>query len=117
LADLKATEVARHADDVDNNYSSIQLLQMPWSNMSSRPTSRQASQDPHPQSSILSGGGGFRSSVTRDGGFDDYSFEQSSTQHRRDASEVDGVYQNTFASQVETLEKESREFCEFFHLS
>src|SRR5271155_5181301 len=58
-------EIGRHAEDVGDAPSSIQLLNMPWSN------SRKASQDPCPLSrdSMHSGGGGFRSSVSR--GFQD----------------------------------------------
>jgi len=85
--------------------------------MSSRPTSRQTSQDPHPQSSIHSGGGGFRSSVTHDGGFDHYGFGESSPLQRRSASmdcasQTKRFNEAVFDSQVESLEKESREFCE-----
>src|SRR5277367_4868308 len=61
-------EIGRHAEDVGDAPSSIQLLKMPWNDVLS---SRQASQDPRPPSrdSMHSGGGGFRSSVSR--GFQD----------------------------------------------
>ena len=62
-------EIGRHAEEVGDGGTSIQLLTMPWNNISSRHTSRQTSQDPQgrPQSrdSMHSGGGGFRSSVSR----------------------------------------------------
>ena len=62
-------EIGRHAAEVGDGGTSIQLLTMPWNNIPSRHTSRQTSQDPqgHPQSrdSMHSGGGGFRSSVSR----------------------------------------------------
>jgi hypothetical protein len=62
-------EIGRHAEEVADGGMSIQLLTMPWNNISSRHTSRQTSQDPQgrPQSrdSMHSGGGGFRSSVSR----------------------------------------------------
>jgi hypothetical protein len=79
-------EIGRHAEEIDNRQSSIQLLQMPWNNISSRHTSRQTSQDPQgrPQSrdSMHSGGGGFRSSVSR-GILEDDDFRQSSPDHHR----------------------------------
>lgn len=62
-------EIGRHAEEVGDGGTSIQLLTMPWNNIPSRNTSRQTSQDPqgHSQSrdSMHSGGGGFRSSVSR----------------------------------------------------
>jgi|SRR5947207_1250188 len=62
-------EIGRHAEEVGDGGTSIQLLTMPWNNISSRHTSRQTSHDPQgrPQSrdSMHSGGGGFRSSVSR----------------------------------------------------
>ena len=70
-------EIGRHAEEeVVDGQSSIQLLQMPWNNISSRHTSRHTSQDPQirPSSrdSMHSGGGGFRSSVSRGFGEDMY---------------------------------------------
>ena len=64
-------EIGRHAEEIgDGGQSSIQLLQMPWNNISSRHTSRQTSQDlqggrQQSRDSMHSGGGGFRSSVSR----------------------------------------------------
>src|SRR5579871_1203722 len=97
---------------METNDPSIQLLQMPWNNNSSRPTSRQASQDLHPRSSLHSGGGGFRSSVTGDRGFDDYDFAQSSPLPRGDTFRTVNIA-SEFDSQVDSLEKESRDFCGF----
>ena len=64
-------EIGRHAEDVGDD-SSISLLKMPWNNIPSRQSSRQASQDPQrppSRDSLHSGGGAFRSSVSR--GFQD----------------------------------------------
>jgi hypothetical protein len=63
-------EIGRHAPDMEPGHTSIQSLQMPWANMSSRPTSRQPSADPHRPASQASFEGGLRRSVSR-GFFDD----------------------------------------------
>ena len=86
---------------------------MPWHNISSRPTSRQTSQDPVPQS-VLHSAGGLRSSFTHDGGFDDYNFAESSPLARRQADRNgQGDEPSQLDSQVILLEKESREFCAY----
>jgi hypothetical protein len=113
-------EIGRHAEDVGDAPSSIQLLKMPWNN---NPSSRQASQDPRPPSrdSMHSGGGGFRSSVSR--GFQDdsdFGFSTPIRPRREEGGFLQGVStQNAltvvFDSQRELLEKESREFCEYKH--
>jgi hypothetical protein len=79
-------EIGRHAVEVVDRQSSIQLLQMPWNNISSRHTSRQTSQDPQnrppSRDSMHSGGGGFRSSVSRGFGEDiDFGPPYSPAQH------------------------------------
>lgn len=113
-------DIGRHVEDEEGGHSSIQLLQMPWANISSRQTSRQGSQDPHAQDA--GGGRTFRSSISHGGGFDEMSFGQSSPLQRRHESKeravstgiVPSVHTDTgvnFDSQVESLEKESREFC------
>ena len=66
-------EIGRHAEDVGDGGTSIQLLQMPWNNIPSRQPSRQTSRQPsqdllgRPQSrdSMHSGGGGYPSSISR----------------------------------------------------
>ena len=113
-------EIGRHAEDVGDAPSSIQLLKMPWNN---NPPSRQASQDPRPPSrdSMHSGGGGFRSSVSR--GFQDdadFGFSTPIRPRREEAGLSQGVSTRNaltvvFDSQRELLEKESREFCEYKH--
>jgi hypothetical protein len=74
-------EIGRHAEDVGDPQSSIQLLQMPWNNIPSKQTSRQTSLDPQgrppSRDSMHSGGGGFRSSVSR-GILEDMDFGPSS---------------------------------------
>lgn len=74
-------DIGRHAEDEEGGQASIQLLQMPWTNMSSRQTSRQGSQDPHAQDGV--GGGVHRSSISHGGGFDEMSFGRSSPLQRR----------------------------------
>lgn len=118
--------MGRHAEEFEQGHSSIQLLQMPWSNISSRPTSRQRSQDPQsrPQSrdSMHSGAGGFRSSISY-GFHDDTDFRydtpidhhNKSVQHTRTVNSNSfpfGANSGYFDSHKEMLEKESREFCE-----
>jgi hypothetical protein len=84
-------EIGRHAGDDEGGHSSIQLLQMPWTNMSSRQNSRQGSQDPHAQDAGA-GGGVFRSSISRGGGYDDMSFGPSSPlQRRHESKERNGL--------------------------
>jgi hypothetical protein len=82
-------EIGRHAEEFEHGHSSIQLLQMPWSNISSRPTSRQQSQDPQsrPQSrdSMHSGGGVFLSSVSH-GFLDDTDIRYDTPINRRSKS-------------------------------
>jgi hypothetical protein len=81
-------EVGRHAQDEGDFHSSIQLLQMPWNNISSRPTSRQPSQDPQARpasrDSTRSAGGVYRSSISRV--LDDMDYWRSSPPERPHSS-------------------------------
>jgi hypothetical protein len=79
-------EIGRDAEELEHGHSSIQLLQMPWTNISSRQSSRQASQDPfgRPQSrDSMKSGRVLHSSISY-GIVDDIELGRSSPPQRRD---------------------------------
>ena len=106
-------EIGRHAEDVGDD-PSISMLKMP-----SRQSSRQASQDPQRPSSrdsMHSGARGFRSSVSREFQDDmDYGFSTPVRPHDSHGGiSTWDMLTIVFDSQRELLEKESREFCEYY---
>jgi hypothetical protein len=60
-------EIGRHVEEADNLNMTIQSLQMPWNNVSSRQTSRQGSLDPQgrPMSRDSMRSGALGAGVTR----------------------------------------------------
>ena len=114
--DYVTTEIGRAADEPDTMHSSIQLLQMPWANLSSRQTSRDPSVRP---SSPAERAGLGRSSISR-GFFSDFSMGGGSPGGGRSSS-VGNVFEGGGASGVpvnsgverELLEKESKDFYEY----